>query len=132
MLLRVDNWTAGKPDHRDISGPTWEAIEQAIRALDQRQRTQLVLDRQDGSHMLIGGGTGRYNVCVTKARDEDEQYFTLADNNAPSDGHENLVTGGQLGRFPARAVVGLEDALKAAKAFFQDGSLTAELAWFSE
>lgn len=132
MLLRTDNWSAGKPNHRDIQDPTWETVEQAIRALDQRQHTQLVLDRQDGSHMLIGGGIGRYNVCVMKSRDNDEEYLTLVDNEAPSNGLENLVTGGQLGKFPARTVVGLDYVVKAAKAFFRDGSLTSELDWISE
>jgi hypothetical protein len=132
MLLRADNWTAGNPSDREILDPTWEVVEQAIHALDQRQRTQLVLDRQDGSHMLIGGGGGRYNVCVTKPRGEDEDYLTLVDDTAPPNGHENLVTGGQLGRFPARTVVALDYAITAAKAFFRDGSLAGDLSWLSE
>jgi hypothetical protein len=54
------------------------------------------------------------------------------DNDAPSKAHENVVTGGQLGKFPARTVVTLDYALKAAKAFFGDGSPTSELDWISE
>lgn len=82
--------------------------------------------------MLVGGGTGRYNVCVTRSRDEEEEYLTLLNKDAAPNGYENVVTGGQLGMFPARTVVVLDYALKAAEAFFLDGSLTSELDWTSD
>lgn len=79
--------------------------------------------------MLIGGGTGRSDVSVRKPRDEDEEYLTLVDKDAPSNGLQNVITGGPLGKFPARTVVAL-DALKARRAFFRDGALSSE--WESE
>jgi hypothetical protein len=40
-----------------------------------------------------------------------------------------VAIGGQLGQFPARHVVTLDEALVAAEAFFQSGKFQAGAAW---
>lgn len=82
--------------------------------------------------MLIGGGLGKYNVFVTLVEDDEEVYFTLLDEGKPEGALESIVTGGQLGRFPARTVASIDHAMEAAKHFFERGELAESFTWFRE
>ncbi|WP_454254159.1 hypothetical protein [Pseudomonas sp. Marseille-Q8238] len=82
--------------------------EQAIDALykmDGRQHTLLVLERNDGWQLCIGGGGREFVVTLSSRSDEN---FTLLN---PNEGGEELVelcAGGQFAEFPREIVVDRE------------------------
>jgi hypothetical protein len=104
-------------------------VEQAIHALDGRRHTQVVIQQPDYANLIVGGGDGRYNVCVTTA---DERYLTLTDPTRPADQTEELVTGGQRGEFPANTVVQIEPVLRAARTFYETGTVDSALPWIDD
>jgi hypothetical protein len=126
--LRVTRLDGAEDSSRDeILNPDWFAIEAAIRRLDGESCSLVVLGIGDPPvpHMAIGGGQGRYIVYATS----DNLTFYKAVNPKAGIGKCDLVAGGQLGSYDLRLCVGLEEALRAAKAYAETGSLDRSLTW---
>jgi xanthine/CO dehydrogenase XdhC/CoxF family maturation factor len=113
-----------------IENATWEQAEAAIRSLDASRVTALTVERPDRSNVLVGGGNGRYILCITTA---DERLVALA-NEAKADGTaEELVAGGQPGQYPSRLVVDdLDTVLRAARTYFETGTPDSGLSWIED
>jgi hypothetical protein len=127
--LMTDAWEGVHANNQSLSGATWTEVEDALRALDGRKHTQVVVRLEDGSSAIVGGGDGRYNVCLETA---DDRYLTLRNDDAPEDAVEELIAGGQKGDYPARIVVGLEPAVQAVRTFYESGEADAGLDWDEE
>jgi len=132
MKLVSDYWVDVIAKHEEIENPDWSQVQQAICRLDADVRTAVTVSLEDGSHIGVGGGGGRFMVFYGTAFTEDEAYFTLIDPNKSEIEEENLVTGGQPGIFPANKIVNLEFALRAAQTFFETGRRDPELSWVQE
>lgn len=82
----------------------------------------------DGFYMCISGGSNnRYVVYISY--DNEELFYFLRDLEKDSNKIEDLVTGGQQGRFKANECVSKEAALKAARYFFSHIEPDPELDW---
>lgn len=130
--LRFDSWTGVYANHEEISQPSWPQVERSIRRLDESQYTEASFSRDDGSYISVAGGNGRFLVYIGSAPADEEAYYTLADPEKPEKAMEQLVTGGQRSKLPARTVVGLETALRAARTFFDTGMRDPDLSWIDE
>jgi metal-dependent hydrolase (beta-lactamase superfamily II) len=127
--LTICDWTGRGKHDTVIDRPTWQDIEAAIGALNNRNLNDLYL-QPDGSnpetYLCIGGGAGQYVVsgCV------DNEYFpTLVDPQRPSEPRVALVVGGQLSAFPSHSIVDLESALLAARSFYTTGGFGGDVHW---
>jgi Immunity protein Imm1 len=103
-------------------------IELALRRLDGKTRSELVLEGRDDTVMIIGGGD-KQQFVVSIAVNVDEQFFELLRSQAVVAPPVELVTGGQAGRFDAEQVVDLATATQAAVAFARDGKPDPALRW---
>jgi len=107
--------------------PTWRDIETAIRRLNGDTCTLLMLGiGEPVPHMGIGGGeNGRYIVYATL----DNWTFHNLINPGAAAGKSLLVAGGQRGDYANRQLVGLQEALRAAKTYAEAGQLDSTLVW---
>jgi hypothetical protein len=99
----------------------------AVKSLDGRTTTQVVLEGDDKALLIGGGNDGRYNVVL--AVNIDEAFFNLLNSHGSPDREVRIVTGGQAGLFPETQSVSLEAVLKAATYFFDSGGMNPNLAW---
>ncbi len=76
--------------------------------------------------MSICGGGGAYWLSGELTED---MFFEAIDPNANADEGALVVCGGQESSPKANRLVGLEEALEAAKAVFWSGRLTRGLTW---
>lgn len=106
-------------------------VEEALKRLDGKARSELVLEGPDDTIMIIGGGDGqRYVVSI--AVNVDEELFELQRSNGaeqPTQQQVPLVTGGQLGSYDWNRVVDLATATRAAVSFARDGKPDPGLQW---
>jgi len=126
--LKVTRLDGPEDANRDeILKPDWLAIEAAIRMLDADSCSLVVLGIGDPPvpHMAIGGVQGRYIIYATS----DNLTFYKAVNPKAGIGKCDFVAGGQLGSYDVRLCVGLDEALRAAKAYAETGSLDPTLIW---
>ena len=125
-LLTVCKWSGPRREDTNIEHPTWSEIEAAIRALNGHTQNDIYLQPVEGEpecYLCIGGGDGRYIVTgATKAG----EFPTLADPARAGEPEETIVVGGQPGNYPGHWVVDLETALRAARSYFDTGTLDAE------
>jgi hypothetical protein len=125
--LSTDLWggpTDGEDD--DVSAPSWKQIEAAIRALDGKRRTMVILGADGESHLAIGGGSSdRYVVYMTF---DNMRFFNLLSRNR-ADKTVTLFVGGQDSLFPDNTVVDLALALRAAKTFAETGHPDPSCKW---
>lgn len=115
-------------DDQITPNPTWQEIEAAIRRMDGRQFTEVTLGTGPvayPAYISIGGGDGRYWVFIWT---EDEQNLTLFDPSKP-DGTAALKSGGQSVHIPARQVVGLSEAVRAVRWYFEHSGADPGLKW---
>lgn len=113
-----------------IEHATWAQAEAAIRSLDETHLTALTVERPDRSNVLVGGGNGRYILCITTA---DARLVALADEGKTDGAAEELVAGGQTGHYPSRLVVDdIDTVLQAARTYFETGSADESLSWVED
>ncbi len=122
--LSTDDWQGVRSGQTTTPDATWDDVEAALRALDGKRRTQLMVEHDDTSNIVVGGGAGAYNVCITTA---DEIFYTLRDRS--KQGTTELVAGGQRGVYPAETVVDLDMAQRAVRVFYELGLADATLDW---
>jgi hypothetical protein len=126
---------------RPVSGDCWEGVftrdwdlpdavftdvERALERLDARRWTTLSIGGPDELHLMIGGGAGQYVIYAGSAGEEELWNLVSA---KPEEAVVMLTIGGQEGDYPARQVVGLEEARTAARTFFLTGALDLSLRW---
>ncbi len=105
----------------------------AIRRLDGRTRSQLVLEGPAETAMIIGGGPEMF--VATVVMDTDAEIHELMRDNSRDGESEppvELVTGGQSGLFAAEHVVDIATLIAAATAFASVGRPAAALRWRRE
>ena len=112
-----------------IARPDWNNIDEAIRALDRFYRpfVHLFLNEPllEYDYMSIIGGSGAYWVGATVG---PQDVLCLSKSSGGSDAVD-LWTSDQGFQAPARHVVELEAALKAARYFFEHGTYDPGLQW---
>jgi Immunity protein Imm1 len=128
-LLSVCTWSKTDCATANTPQPTWEAVEGAVRALDNGAHNDLYLYPEASvplTYLCIGGGKGRYVVSASLRGDK---FFNVVDPSQPPDGFQSLVVGGQEGDYPTNAVVGLPTALAAARAYYDTGRCEGPVTW---
>jgi hypothetical protein len=113
-----------------LEDPSWEDVEQRLARLNEREFNDLYLDRPtDRRWLCVGGGGGRYLVMLTCEATTADEFWLLVTREDEPDGMDELVTGGQLGRFAARHIVPMSHAVAAARAFYESGEPAPDLTW---
>jgi hypothetical protein len=128
--LTACEWTHGRMNEVVFDDPSWQDVENAIRALDGQTRNDVYLtaDRLNpDTWLVVGGGNGRY--IVTGAIDVDKEFPALIDAGRPDEPQEALVVGGQEGLYPANWVLTFETALSGARAFYDAGGFQDNAPW---
>ncbi|MGM1058386.1 hypothetical protein [Saccharothrix sp. Mg75] len=123
--VRIQRWHGQSAESELVENADTAKLTAAVDALDNKVTTEVSVELDNGSYLLVGGGSGRYHVAYGNVEDE---YFTLWDE-ARAGGEEELVTGGQLGVFDSATVVDKALALKAAETFLNSGVLDRGLTW---
>lgn len=125
MRMICDCWD-GPNNHNVVrEAPSQPEFDEAFERLDAQVHTMVVLDAGGERHMSIGGGAGQYVVYATF---DNEEFWNLL-RKAPTDGVVMLNAGGQEGDFPARQVVGQEEARQAGRSFLASCNLDRTLQW---
>jgi hypothetical protein len=124
----IDEWAGVHANEREIRAPGVDDVLRLFQKLDASVHTHLALEARDGTNLVIGGGAGRYVVYVATP---DQQFWNLLSEPSKT-GVVLLHVGGQEGDFPARQVVGEQQALLAARTFLSDGKLDPTLIWERE
>jgi len=126
-LLSVDKRVGARDEGGSKPCENVKSAIDAVRSLDGRVTTQVVLEG-DNKALLIGGGNdGRYNVVL--AVNIDESFFNLVNSQGSPDREVRIVTGGQAGLFPETQSVSLETVIEAATYFFDSGGMAPDLVW---
>ena len=122
-----DNWSGVRNGEIEYECKNVEQVVAAIRSLNGRNKTSVYL-RGNGPQSLTvsGGNDGRYVAFVTIG--VDDEFYNLVDVRRSGE-LLDVVTGGQMGKYPARECVGLETALDAACQFAIDGRMSPSLTW---
>ncbi|GIF63078.1 hypothetical protein Ais01nite_11130 [Asanoa ishikariensis] len=128
MRLELDRWADGRASSLNRTDPTADEIEAAVRALDQRRHTELVLTGHDGQYLAVEGGAGHYLVHL--GSDEHDDIIALR-TPAAERGEVEVVAAGRVRRVDRRSVVDLDTALRAVRAFAIDGRPDSTLYWGS-
>jgi hypothetical protein len=126
-ILSTDLW-GGPTDvgDADVSAPSWNQIETAIRALDGKRRTMVILGGDGESHLAIGGGSS--NCFVVYMTFDNMHFFNLLSRDR-ADKTATLFVGGQHSQFPDNTVVDIALALRAAKTFAETGQPDPSCMW---
>ena len=128
-LLTICEWAGPARHTTDVDQPGWEAVDAAVRALDNACRNDLYLTPQKAdpeTYLCIGGGAGRYIVTGSI---RNEEFPTVIDPSKAAEPEEVLVVGGQSGCFPGNWAVDLDTALRAARSFHATGEFAGEVTW---
>lgn len=124
--LSADDWEGIYNPGRELTHPTLDQIEQAIRALDNDNKT-LVMLTADEDHWLGIAGGGEISVYLVTITEDDTFYLAVTPDAPAKDVW--LVAGGQGSDRPLRECVRLDAALRAARTYALDGSLDSSLTW---
>jgi hypothetical protein len=128
-LLLICDWSNLRKRDTEIPFPAWTQVEEAIRALDNKNLNDLYLTPQTGSletFLGIGGGAGRYLVTGSNA---GNSFPTLLDSESTDSALAPLLVGGQLGEYPRHWIVSLDAAVGAARAFYDVGGFDCGVRW---
>jgi hypothetical protein len=114
LKLGGDNWMGSRCQEWEVLNPERTTIQNAIRCIDGRTRTEVTVSYSDPFQCLaIGGGPDLFVVTGERA---DESVVTLK-NRAAGGREVELVCGGQRASFRLTDVVDLETALDAMESF---------------
>jgi hypothetical protein len=125
-----DDWSGTKSNNLESPGRTVEDAIDAVKQLNGRNHTQVVLKGEDRVLIVGGGNEGRYSVVL--AFGDDEAFCTLVNPESTSTQDVIIVTGGQAGAFPQNQCVTLDAAIAAVSEFFDSGEPSRALAWERE
>lgn len=120
-LLTVCEWNGPHMESAKFPQPTWDQVEDAIRALDERTHNDLYLHPDASNletYLAVGGGSGRYLVTGSI---NNERFPTAVNGVESNAARELLVVGGQTGDYPGNWILDLDSALRAVRSFFETG-----------
>jgi hypothetical protein len=124
--LYADDWKDASDDGNEYFNPDEGVIKTALESLDGKRRTLVMLRKDDDANLVVSGGeSGKYVVYGTF----DNQSFQILARNVDSDLIVAVNAGGQVGEYPERWVVGIDDAIQAALGFALSGVLDPSLMW---
>jgi Immunity protein Imm1 len=126
--LTICDWASTGKRDRVIKNPSWADVESAIRSLDNESRNDIYLKpfaAQD-TFLGVGGGAGRY---IVHGSQNGKRFPTLTDPTCIGEHLVPLCVGGQLAEYPARRIVGLEQALAAVRSFYEVGDFDCGVKW---
>ncbi len=111
-----------------ITDPSWSQIESAIRQLDGKNRTMVILSQEiaEFEYMVVGGGKNGVYSCGVY--DQQGREFILIDPSKSSATFIKVPTG-QPTTLSLRETIELEDAIIAAKEYSETGERAEELVW---
>lgn len=107
----------------EVRDPSWDVVASAIRSMDNRTRDEVLLGLGDMDFLVVAGGSGTFVVSVQRP----EESVTL--QNPTGVGEVEVQSGGQVAPFPATLVVGEEQALQAARHYWETGREDPGLVW---
>jgi len=125
VRLERDRWQAGEPDRIVVDDPEPGELDAALRALDQRVHTELLLAGHDGQYLVVEGGAGRYFVLLGS----DEHDDAIVAQSPGAAGDEEITVAGRTRRLPRRCLVDLAAARDALRSFATDGRPASALDW---
>ena len=126
-LLRSAEWIEGRSVRTDLKHPPAIAIAQAIRDLDGRHRTTVMLRNPGGAELLVAADIeGR---CLLYARTGGGDFLAPASDPSTNGETTRMRVFGEEIDFPAGRTVSGEQAVEAALRFAFDGSLEPGLDW---
>jgi hypothetical protein len=127
--LVADRWIGQRCQFSEKVAPSWNDIEQSIKALDGHHQSMVTLHGQGQCYMQIGGGEHERYVAYVAAK--GDQFHYLA-----SDANEKdvvrLSLGGQEGEYPSNIVTEQTIVLAAARVFSESGLLDPGCKWKNE
>jgi hypothetical protein len=126
--MTVDDWRGTTNRAVTIDPLTIEDVDAWLDRLDAHAHTRLVLAHPalPLAQLAIGGGAGRYVVAATT---DDGRFWSLIFEGAVDDGRVLLVAGGHEREYPARSIVGAEQARAATHAYLASGRLDVTQTW---
>ncbi len=110
---------------------TWGDLRRAIQGLDKAGYSDVLIgpsadDLADQWYMAVSGGNdGRYVVCVQEG--ERGFFYLLGDPKARR--RTGVYVGGAIDFYPGSRVVGVRQALNAARYYFETGERDRSLNW---
>lgn len=129
IRLYVDDATDAGGGH-DLFNPSLDEIKSFFLELNGDTHTLVTFgDEAEDWHMTIGRGPDKVIAYISYLDDEDIEHIIELTNPADSENEEvELVVAGQRCRYPLSSVIKLDDALVAAKIYYDrhvpDDSLT--------
>jgi hypothetical protein len=124
--ISVHSWEGAHRHDDVIEQPDAAAVESAVRRLDGDCITEVCIEADDHSYLILAGGAGSYVGFVSRSEDEMHNLITPTGSAEPS---VELCTGGQTGYFAKRQLVDLPTALRAARTFAEHGELESTATW---
>lgn len=112
-----------------VEDPRWDAVEAALRSLDGRDSDGLVLQRTSQTYMGVAGGENGCYAIVGHLEGFGEFICASGVEGGPP---RDVAVAGDYNRFESKHVVDIENAVLAAKAFFDAGVLSNQLRWEKE
>ena len=124
--ISIHSWEGADRLDDVVEHPDLVAVESAVRRLDGDRTTEVCIEADDESYLILGGGACRF-VCFV-SRSEDEMHDLVTPTGSAESCIE-LCTGGQTGYFAERQLVDLPTALRAARTFAERGELEPSVTW---
>ena len=125
--IEICEWNGATVRTSTINAPSWDEISEALLAMNGMNLNDIYLHPKKSdpeTYLAVGGGAGRYLVTGSI---NNEHFPTLVCGSSKSD--VSLVVGGQEGIYPSNAVVNLEAAISAVKAFYEKGDFDCGINW---
>ncbi len=104
--MYIEDWDASEEHGYSVVRPSLSAIIHAVRSLNQKNKTLVMLQHDDNSLMYIGGGDGQY--VITCELEKCSYVLTEGD----SLGQISLVASGQAGIYAKNMVLSLGIAME--------------------
>lgn len=128
--LAADRREEGRTEYDEWRPVEPNLVDEVVGRMDQRRHTETTLEGPNWWFALIGGGAGAYVVSIENQM--TGVRYQLIDPLQSDDKSVDVVTGGQLGHFAARLVVGPDTAVQAARHFAETGEPDPALEWIEE
>jgi hypothetical protein len=124
--VSLHSWKGAHRHDEVVDQPDVATVESTIRRLDGDRTTEVCIEADDQSYLILGGGAGRYVGFIS--RNENEMHNLITPTGSPEPSIE-LCAGGQTGFFAERQLVDLATALRAARTFAERGELDQSVTW---
>src|SRR5688500_5647648 len=97
--VSVHTWQGARRHDDVVEQPDVSAVEAAVRRLDADRVTEVYIESDDESYLILGGGAGRYVGFVSRSENEMHNLVTPEGSAEPC---IELCAGGQTGCFAER------------------------------